>query len=129
MTPAVTIRFQLGTDADVGEAVDWVSYLNGNASTAYGAIRAQRGHPEPYNVEYFYLGNEIVSLNVSCAPRTRTHARARKYVQSISLLLLLLLPLNLLLVRACARTRCIAAIYPNLFLTRSLFPRRNDTKC
>jgi len=46
-------------DADVTEATDWVEYLNGNTSTPYGKIRAQRGHPEPYNVQYFYLGNEI----------------------------------------------------------------------
>lgn len=42
------------------DAVDWVEYLNGDATTTtFGKMRALRGHPEPYNVTYWYLGNEI----------------------------------------------------------------------
>ena len=59
LVPAITIRFQMGQDADVQEARDWVEYVNGDVSTPYGALRAARGHPEPYNVTYWYLGNEI----------------------------------------------------------------------
>eukprot|EP01047_Picozoa_sp_COSAG01_P051667 COSAG01_NODE_5356_length_4313_cov_1.986711_4_plen_98_part_00 len=33
--------------------------MNGPPSSPYGRLRAARGHPEPYNVRYFYLGNEI----------------------------------------------------------------------
>ena len=57
MVPSVTVRLQL--ESDTGEAADWVEYLNGNTSTTWGALRASRGHPKPYNVRYFYLGNEI----------------------------------------------------------------------
>jgi len=59
MEPAITIRFQLGQQDDVTEAADWVEYCNGNTSTKWGALRAARGYPEPYNVQYWYLGNEI----------------------------------------------------------------------
>ena len=41
------------------DARDWVEYCNGNTSTIWGALRAARGHPEPYNVKIWYLGNEI----------------------------------------------------------------------
>ena len=62
LTPAITVRFQQGLPGpggDVEEAQQWVEYLNGEVSTPYGALRAARGHPEPYNVTYWYLGNEI----------------------------------------------------------------------
>jgi hypothetical protein len=59
LVPAITIRFQMGTEEDVQEARDWVEYVNGDVDTPYGALRAKRGHPEPYNVTYWYLGNEI----------------------------------------------------------------------
>ena len=58
--PAITVRMVLGTDEEVTEARDWVEYVNGNASTPFGALRAKRlGHEEPYNVSIWYLGNEI----------------------------------------------------------------------
>ena len=41
------------------ESAQWVEYCNGSVDTEYGKIRAQRGHPEPYNVRYWSLGNEI----------------------------------------------------------------------
>ena len=37
----------------------WVEYCNGDASTPYGKLRAQRGHQEPYNVQLWSLGNEF----------------------------------------------------------------------
>ncbi|MBR1926895.1 MAG: hypothetical protein IJ840_03975, partial [Bacteroidales bacterium] len=44
--------------ASLGEAVDWVEYANGPASSQMGAWRAANGHPEPYNVRYWCIGNE-----------------------------------------------------------------------
>lgn len=37
----------------------WVEFCNGDASTPYGKLRAQRGHQEPYNVQLWSLGNEF----------------------------------------------------------------------
>jgi len=60
MTPALTVRLQYGTDEEIQDAVDWVEYCNGDAvSTKMGSLRAARGHVEPYNVRYWYLGNEM----------------------------------------------------------------------
>ncbi len=59
-TPAITFALQFGTDAEVQDARDWVEYLNGDAATTtWGALRAARGHYEPYAVKLFYMGNEI----------------------------------------------------------------------
>ena len=41
------------------ESAQWVEYCNGDESTPYGALRAQRGNPEPYQVKFWSLGNEI----------------------------------------------------------------------
>jgi len=37
----------------------WVEYCNGSPATKWGAVRAERGHPQPYNVRYWSLGNEL----------------------------------------------------------------------
>jgi alpha-N-arabinofuranosidase len=41
------------------EAAEWVEYCNGDISTTYGALRAANGHPEPYNVKLWQIGNEV----------------------------------------------------------------------
>jgi len=41
------------------EAAQWVEYCNGSADTPMGARRAANGHPEPYNVRYWEIGNEV----------------------------------------------------------------------
>lgn len=53
--PVLTVNMGNGT-AD--EAAAWVEYCNGDASTEYGARRAANGHPEPYNVRVWFVGNE-----------------------------------------------------------------------
>ncbi|MFH1707281.1 MAG: hypothetical protein ABIF71_05125 [Planctomycetota bacterium] len=41
------------------EAAAWVEYCNGGPGTAWGRRRAERGFPEPYNVKYWSVGNEM----------------------------------------------------------------------
>jgi alpha-N-arabinofuranosidase len=41
------------------EAADWVEYCNGGADTKWGRVRADLGHPEPYNVRVWEIGNEL----------------------------------------------------------------------
>ena len=41
------------------ENAAWVEYCNGDASTPYGRLRAERGHEEPYQVRLWSLGNEF----------------------------------------------------------------------
>lgn len=53
--PYVTVNAGLG---DAHSAAEEVEYLNGSASTYWGAIRAKNGHPEPYHVKYWNIGNE-----------------------------------------------------------------------
>jgi alpha-N-arabinofuranosidase len=55
--PSITVN--VGRGATV-EAAAWVeSTRNGPASSTYGAMRAANGHPEPYGVRLWEIGNEI----------------------------------------------------------------------
>ena len=42
----------------IQDAVDLVEFANGDISTEWGSLRAEMGHPEPFNLEYLCLGNE-----------------------------------------------------------------------
>lgn len=53
--PFITIN--LGVEGPA-EAAAWVEYCNGGPETRWGRLRAERGHPEPYHVTYWSLGNE-----------------------------------------------------------------------
>jgi len=54
--PWITINMSLEGPQ---EAAAWVEYCNGGAETEWGAQRAKRGHPTPYKVKYWSLGNEM----------------------------------------------------------------------
>lgn len=54
--PMVTINLAWESPT---ESAQWVEYCNGSADTKYGRLRAERGHPESYNVRFWSLGNEI----------------------------------------------------------------------
>lgn len=42
----------------VQDILDLIEYCNGDVTTEWGAIRAQNGHPEPFNLKHIGLGNE-----------------------------------------------------------------------
>ncbi|MBN1154437.1 alpha-N-arabinofuranosidase [candidate division KSB1 bacterium] len=44
---------------DAYSAAQWVEYVNGSQDTPMGRIRALNGHPEPYEVEWWGIGNEM----------------------------------------------------------------------
>ncbi|MBD9165918.1 MAG: alpha-L-arabinofuranosidase [Parabacteroides johnsonii] len=45
-------------DAFIQDIVDLVEYANGDASTKWGSVRAEAGHPEPFHLKYIGIGNE-----------------------------------------------------------------------
>ncbi|MCX7986188.1 MAG: DUF1080 domain-containing protein [Bacteroidales bacterium] len=42
----------------IDDVLDAIEYANGPVSSKWGAIRAQNGHPEPFNLKYLEVGNE-----------------------------------------------------------------------
>ncbi len=47
------------TDRPPEEAAAQVEYFNGSTSTKMGALRSRNGHPEPYRIRYWQVGNEV----------------------------------------------------------------------
>lgn len=41
------------------ESAEWVEYCNGSTDTPMGRLRAERGYPDPYRVQFWSLGNEF----------------------------------------------------------------------
>ena len=72
--PSITVNVE-GRGATPGEAAAWVEYCNGPATSKYGALRAANGHPEPYHVKYWEVGNEIWGDWVRGHSDAETYAR------------------------------------------------------
>jgi alpha-N-arabinofuranosidase len=53
--PYITVNAGFG---DSHSAAQEVEYLNGSIRTRWGALRAKNGHPEPYHVKFWDIGNE-----------------------------------------------------------------------
>jgi Alpha-L-arabinofuranosidase len=45
-------------DDYVRDVLDLIEYANGDASTPWGSVRAEAGHPEPFALQYLAIGNE-----------------------------------------------------------------------
>ncbi|KIW73272.1 hypothetical protein PV04_01404 [Phialophora macrospora] len=54
--PYLCLNFGTGT---LDEAMAWVEYCNGTKDTYYANLRRKNGHPDPYKVKYWALGNEV----------------------------------------------------------------------
>ena len=51
-------------DEILQDAVNWVRYCNAPATDEWGAKRAANGHPEPYNVKYWEIDNEMWEMGI-----------------------------------------------------------------
>jgi alpha-L-arabinofuranosidase len=45
-------------DIFVKDALDLIEFCNGDTDTRWGAVRAEMGHPAPFNLKYLGIGNE-----------------------------------------------------------------------
>ncbi len=50
--------FAINIEETPEDAADLVEYLNGPATSKWGAVRAKNGHAAPYGVKYIEIGNE-----------------------------------------------------------------------
>lgn len=53
--PYITVNAGFG---DAHSAAEEVEYMNGSIKTRLGAERARNGHPEPYHIKFWNIGNE-----------------------------------------------------------------------
>ena len=54
--PYICVNMGTGSMQD---AADWVEYCNATTNTYWADERRKNGHPDPYNVKYWALGNEV----------------------------------------------------------------------
>jgi alpha-N-arabinofuranosidase len=84
--PSITVNVE-GRGATAEEAAAWVEYCNGPATSKYGAMRAANGHPEPYRVKYWEIGNEIwghwVRGHSDAATYARNYVRYQKAMRAV----------------------------------------------
>ncbi|MBO4565013.1 MAG: carbohydrate binding domain-containing protein [Bacteroidaceae bacterium] len=48
----------------IQECLDALEYANGAVTTKYGKMRAENGHPAPFNLEYIEIGNENYNFHM-----------------------------------------------------------------
>jgi alpha-L-arabinofuranosidase len=72
--PSITVNVE-GRGATADEAAAWVEYCNGPATSKYGAMRAANGHPAPFGVKFWEVGNEIWGNWVRGHSDAETYAR------------------------------------------------------
>ena len=63
----VSVKFERPAeeyDQILQDAVNWLRYCNAPASDEWGAKRAANGHPEPYNVKYWEIDNEMWEMGI-----------------------------------------------------------------
>ncbi|CAN5163465.1 hypothetical protein BH20ACT22_BH20ACT22_05830 [soil metagenome] len=80
----VVVNFPTGTAL---EAANWVEYMNApagsnpNGGVAWAQRRADNGHPEPYGVKYWEIGNELGGEKTFwLGPETTDEDRASSYI-------------------------------------------------
>jgi alpha-N-arabinofuranosidase len=79
--PYIAINTGKGT---VEEAAAEVEYCNGDANTPTGKLRAQNGHPEPYHVKWWAVGNEMFgSWQLGYMPQAEYVQKHKRTVEAI----------------------------------------------
>lgn len=80
----MTVSYFTGGEKD---AADLVEYLNGTpeesgeGSRNWAKVRALNGHPEPYGVKYFEIGNEVYHGDHRSIKKVLPEEYARKYLK------------------------------------------------
>ena len=79
--PFLTINLFWNSPED---SADWVEYVNGPADSPYGRKRAENGHPEPYRVRFWSLGNEMGYGHMEGPMRPEDYAAlAEKHIEAM----------------------------------------------
>ncbi|MHA1341993.1 MAG: alpha-N-arabinofuranosidase [Promethearchaeota archaeon] len=68
------------------EMKEWLEYLNYNGNSTLKSLRTQNGHPEPFNVRFFGIGNENWGCGGNMSPRfyANLYKQFATYAESFS---------------------------------------------
>jgi alpha-N-arabinofuranosidase len=77
--PYICVNMGTGT---LDEAQAWVEYCNGTGNTYWANLRRKNGHPEPYRVKYWGLGNEMYGRwQIGALPPEEYVRKAREFAK------------------------------------------------
>jgi alpha-N-arabinofuranosidase len=77
--PYICVNMGTGT---LDEAQAWVEYCNGTGNTHWANLRRANGHPEPYRVKYWGLGNEMYGRwQIGALPAEEYVRKAREFAK------------------------------------------------
>jgi alpha-N-arabinofuranosidase len=71
----ITVNYSSGTEQD---AAEWVQYANGSEDTPMGRLRAENGHPVPYGIKLWAVGNEAPNF---CSEDYTGRSKLNDYVE------------------------------------------------
>lgn len=72
---------------DTNPALGWLEYCNSTQDTHYANLRRKNGHPEPYGVKYWALGNEVWGpWQVAQSTREEYARKAFQWAKALKLL-------------------------------------------
>lgn len=69
--PFLTANVGTGSPA---EALNWLEYCNGTGNTTYAQMRVKNGHPQPYGVRMWGIGNENWGCGGLFSPAEYAHS-------------------------------------------------------
>ncbi len=82
--PFIAVNTGLGT---IEEAAEEVEYCNGSKDASLGKLRAKNGHPEPYNIKWWAVGNEMYGSwqlgNMPIDEYTKKHNKVVKAMRKV----------------------------------------------
>jgi alpha-N-arabinofuranosidase len=72
--PLICVRWKNRNPEDAAAEVE---YCNGSVETRWGKLRAHNGHPQPYGVKYWQIGNEVDAPEYNTSVRAFAEAMKR----------------------------------------------------
>ncbi|MCL5946951.1 MAG: hypothetical protein M1298_02890, partial [Chloroflexi bacterium] len=79
--PYICVNLGTGTQ---DEAQSWVEYCNGTGNTYWTNLRREHGYPEPFNVKYWGLGNEMYGgWQIGALDATDYVKKAREFAKAM----------------------------------------------
>jgi len=83
--PVITVSFFTGDEEDAADLVEYLNALddgsNPNDGVDWAHIRATSGHPAPYNVNFFEIGNEVWHGNHKDIKQVTASEYAERYLR------------------------------------------------
>ena len=65
------------------DALDLIEFVSGPADSEWGSLRASMGHPEPWQLNYFAIGNEVVHCLLHLSTSMMHELAAFLYLRNI----------------------------------------------